>query len=361
MTRFYSLVAALLSMGACATARPDVTVHPEEADRLAPTAAPPKQAWVPDAEDPPDAPAHDAYSAAECEREARRAYGRGENQWAWRALLACGERHDFNSLEPLLHPPWAREIASHGAQGYELVGKILVRTGLTLGFDLRRLQNAGLPLLSLRQVTDDPGLADGQYVLLRAQVGARKAVGGQELVELFEQRQESHFEGMGLGEEGQGGGGAFSPAQISRMGGAGGLGYGGTGFLGMPYGGAMPMGAGMRGGLVGPGRPYSGWPDGAPYNNDYRAVGPVYENDTIDSGRSAMLDLARFDPRLTPGVDVAVLARVAGKATQNSLGAVCRPGKSGDAVCKTEEVSSGPIPRLVPVKLWILATNEDDD
>ncbi|MHB1847149.1 MAG: hypothetical protein ACYCWW_20180, partial [Deltaproteobacteria bacterium] len=269
---------------------------------------------------------------------------------------------DFNSLEPLLHAPWAKEIVRHGDQGYALVGKILVRTGLTLGYDLRRLQNAGLPLLDMRQVTDDPVLAQGQYVIVRAQVGARKAAGKSEIVELFEQKQQSHFEGMGLGEEGQGGGGAFSPAQISRMGGAGGLGYGGSGYLGMPYGGSMPMGAGMQGGLVGPGRPYSGWPDGAPFNNDYRAVGPVYENETVDTGRSAVLDLSHFDPRLTPGVDVAVLAKVSGVAHPGTLGSVCRAtGAKEDRIeCQNEKVSGRPTPQLVPVEVWLLSTNDDE-
>ena len=263
-------------------------------------------------------------------------------------------------LRPLLRSPWKEEIARRGPDGAQLLARILVRTGLELGYDLRRIQNAGISLLDLRQVADDPSLCQGQFVILRAQLGVRQAAGTGEVVQLVEQRQESYYAGMGQGEEGQGGGGAFSPAQVGRMGGFGALAYGGgSGYMGTPMSSPSPLGAGMAGGLVGPGKPYSGWPYGAPFNNDYQAVGPVYENDTVDTGREAVLELDRLDPRLTPGVDVAVLAQVVGTGeVPGTLGESCR-ASGKEIVCRHEQVKGTTAPRLHPVHLWILGTNDD--
>lgn len=319
--------------------------------------------WPTQTPDPPTAPAMVAYSALECEREARAAFVGGDTDWGWKALVACTDRQDFMDLRPLLHAPWKDELGRRGAEGAKLLGKVLVRTDLELGYDLRRIQNAGIPLLDLKQVADDPTLAEGQFVILRAVIGERHQAGSGEVVQAFEQRQVSVYEGMGQGEDGQGGGGAFSPAQVQRMGGLGGLAYAGTGYMGMPTASSSPLGRGMRGGLIGPGRPYSGWPYGAPFNNDYRAIGPVYANESVDTGRYAEVDLDHFDPRLTPGLEVAVLAQVAGTAPGAiELGDVCRSGDDkNNIVCKKERVGGAPTPRLKMVHVWILEASDLDE
>ncbi|MHB8418495.1 MAG: hypothetical protein ACYDCL_10495 [Myxococcales bacterium] len=323
--------------------------------------APSKMPWPEQTQDPPDAPARVAYSALECEREARAAFEGGDTAWGWKALVACTKRSDFMDLRPLLRRPWKDEIGRHGGEGAELLGRVLVRTDLALGYDLRRIQNAGIPLLDLKQAADDPALATGQFVIVRAAIGARKASPAGELVQLFEQKQESTYEGMGLGEEGQGGGGAFSPAQVTRMGGPGALAYAGTGYFGIPTAGT-PLGRGMRGGMIGPGRPYSGWPYGAPYNNDYRAVGPVYANQSVDTGREAVLDLDHFDPRLTRGMEVAVLAQVVGSSRSEDWSDVCRSNEAGSSItCHKERVQSPPAPTLKAVKVWILENTDGDE
>ncbi len=359
MRRFLPPLVPVLTLAACATSR---AAAGSGERRLVPADAP-RQAWEAPSQDSPDAPATVAYSATQCEREARGAFVSGDREWGWKALVACSRRADFLSLRLLLHDPWKEEIGKHGEEGARLLARILMRTNLELGYDLPRIQNAGIPLLDLRQVADDPALAEGQYVLLRGIVGSReKAAAGGELIAINEQRQIGVYEGKGRGEEGQGGGGAFSPAQVSRMGGPATLAYGGNGYLGMPLGGSSPLGRGMRGGMIGPGRPYAGWPNGAPYNNDYYAIGPVYENQSIDTGRKAMLDLARFDPRLTPGMEVAVLARVKGVAQMHETNDVCKSSDHGKKVtCATQMVASRPMPKLDLVRIWILSTNEEKE
>jgi hypothetical protein len=319
--------------------------------------------WPAQTPDPPNAPAIVAYSALECEREAKAAFVGGDTDWGWKALVACTERADFMDLRPLLRAPWREELGRRGPEGAKMLGRVLVRTDLELGYDLRRIQNAGIPLLDLKQVSDDPSLATGQFVILRATIGQRHATGSGEVVEAYEQKQVGVYEGMGAGEEGQGGGGAFSPAQVQRMGGLGGLASAGTGYMGMPMASANPLGRGMRGGMIGPGRPYSGWPYGAPYNNDYHAIGPVYENQSVDTGREAVIDLDRFDPRLTPGLEVAVLAQVTGTAAGTSeLGDVCRASDDKNSiVCRKEQVGGGPSPRLKMVQVWILEASDSDE
>ncbi|HUB07413.1 MAG TPA: hypothetical protein VMB50_10440 [Myxococcales bacterium] len=347
-------VIAVFAAALCACAAAPVV--PEA--QLTPTG---KMPWPAQTQDPPDAPAKVAYSALECEREARAAFEGGDTEWGWRALVACTERADFMDLRPLLRRPWKDEIGRRGSEGAEMLGRVLVRTDLELGYDLRRIQNAGIPLLDMKQVADDPALAAGQFVILRATVGSRKASPSGELVQLFEQKQVGFYEGMGGGEEGQGGGGAFSPAQVARMGGPGALAYAGTGYFGIPTVGT-PLGRGMRGGMIGPGRPYSGWPYGAPYNNDYRAIGPVYGEQSEDTGREAVLDLDHLDPRLTHGLEIAVLAQVVGAGQSDDWSDVCRSGDvSGSITCRKERLQGPPTATLKPVRIWILEASDSDE
>ncbi len=355
MKRLATLTAAVLSACAIAALR-EARLSPSE--KPSPSE---KMPWPTQTQDPPDAPARVAYSALECEREARSAFQGGDTDWGWKALSACTERSDFMDLRPLLRHPWKEEIARRGAEGAELLARVLVRTDLELGYDLRRIQNAGIPLLDMKQVADDPALATGQFVIFRAAVGSRKAQPGHEMVQVFEQKEVGVYEGMGQGEEGQGGGGAFSPAQVSRMGGPGALAYASTGYFGIPNVGT-PLGRGMRGGLIGPGRPYSGWPDGAPYNNDYRAVGPVWGEQSLDTGREAILDLDHFDPRLTHGMEIAVLAQVSGTARSEDWSDVCRSTDSGNSIsCHKERVEGAVAPALKPVHVWLLDGSGDVD
>jgi hypothetical protein len=350
-----ALLALLAVLSACATGRQTIQeskVEPREV----------RMPWPAQTADPPNAPALVAYSALECERQARGAFLAGDTDWGWKALVACTDRADFMDLRPLLHAPWKDELGRRGAEGAKMLGRVLVRTDLELGYDLRRIQNAGIPLLDLKQVSDDPSLAEGQFVILRAVIGQRHVTGGAEVVEAYEQKQVGVYEGMGQGEEGQGGGGTFSPAQVTRMGGLGGLAYAGTGYMGMPQGSGSPLGHGLRSGLIGQGKPYSGWPHGAPFNNDYRAVGPVYENQSVDTGREAVIDLERFDPRLTPGLEIAVLAQVTGASGgMSQVGDVCRSSDDKSSIVCSKEQVSGPVPRLKMVQLWILEATDSDE
>ncbi len=360
MRRSFALLSTLCLAGACASTPVAADPSPLEAGetRLAPHG--PRESWSAPAQDSPESPAKVAYSATECEREARDAFVSGDRDWGWKALVACSRRSDFMSLRPLLRPPWKDEIPKRGEEGARLLARVLVRTDLELGYDLPRIQNAGIPLLDMRQVGDDPSLSQGQFVILRAVIGSREKMGAGELLALHEQRQVGVYEGKGRGEEGQGGGGAFSPAQVSRMGGPSMLAYGGNGYFGLPLNGPSPLGRGMRGGLIGPGRPYAGWPNGAPYNNDYYAIGPVYENESLDTGRKAMLDLERFDPRLTPGMEVAVLARVDGVLASHETNDVCKTANDGKTIrCDQEAVETRPLPKLDLLRVWILSANED--
>jgi hypothetical protein len=169
-----SLVAFALSaltLGACATARPDPLTWEQSSDheQRAVTEGEDDSVLSPDDDGGLEAVAAELGSGERCESTARLLYEQQDHDAGWRMLMACARQGNLFQLRQVLSGPWPDEIKTR-PDGALLVGMIIAARGGDLEHDLALLHRQRIGLFALADAVERPKAYTGRLLLVRARL-----------------------------------------------------------------------------------------------------------------------------------------------------------------------------------------------